>query len=357
MKILVVIPEPVTGVEYHRLIIPFENMGSDYQITGSRTIDQQSDAYFQQFDLIYTSSVVSKAGFQDVLWKQLKRLGIPVIVDRDDDWVLPHDHIMKTDWVKNHTASQIVYNFKMADAVTVPTEYLAEKVRQFNKNVFVIPNAIDFSQQQFKKDVKVQNLKNEKVHVGWSGSVTHYKDIMMISDLFSQLNSNPDMKDKYRLVLSGYIEGDGVWNQYENIFTSGYRISSDAYCRINGMDVYTYASAYDMMDIGLIPLKDTEFNRCKSELKMMEMGAKKLPVVVSNQYPYTNIAKHGKNCLLANKKDWYKHVSKLIDSKELREDLAEELYSEIYTNFNILKINELRKELLNYVKQKSNSNT
>ena len=352
MKILIIIPDPVTGVEYHRLIIPFENMGVDHQITAVKSIDQQPDSFFHEFDLIYTSSVVSKLGFQEVVWTQLKRLGIPVIIDRDDDWMLPHDHIMKNDWVKNKTAAQIVYNLKMATAVTVPTEYLAQKVRQFNKNVFVIPNAIDFNQKQFQPDVKVQNLKNEKVHIGWSGSVTHFKDIVMLTDTFMQMNSNPDLKGKYRLVLSGFAEGDMIWKEYEKMFTSGYKIAEDQYCRINGMDVYTYASAYDMMDVGLIPLKDTEFNRCKSELKMMEMGAKKLPVIVSNQYPYTNIAKHGINSLVANKNDWYKNIKKLIDSKEMRKDLGEALHNEIYTNFNILKINELRKELFTNVKNR-----
>ena len=349
MKILVIIPKPITGVEYHRLLMPFDNLGEGYEVTSVEAIDHQPDTFLQQFDVIYTSSVVSKFGFQEVLWAQLKRLGIPVIIDRDDDWQLPHDHLMKRDWVTNKTAEQIVYNLKMADAVTVPTEYLAQKVKQYNPNVFVIPNAIDFNQAQFKPDQKVKDLKTDKVHIGWSGSVTHFHDVMMLTDTFMQLNSNPDTSKKYRVVLSGYTEGQQVWEEYQKIFTSGYKIAEDQYCRINGMDVYTYASAYDLMDVGLIPLKDTEFNRCKSELKMMEMGAKKLPVVVSNQYPYTNIAKHGINCLTANKKDWFKNIKRLIDSKDLREDLGEALYQEIYTNFNILKVNELRKELFKNV--------
>jgi glycosyltransferase involved in cell wall biosynthesis len=82
---------------------------------------------------------------------------------------------------------------------------------------------------------------------------------------------------------------------------------------------------------------------------MMEMGAKKLPVIVSNQYPYTNIAKHGENCLMASKKDWFKNIKRMIDSKELREDLGAALYEEIFANYNILNINELRKEMFKYV--------
>jgi hypothetical protein len=39
----------------------------------------------------------------------------------------------------------------------------------------------------------------------------------------------------------------------------------------------------------------------------------------------------------------------MIDSKELREDLAQALYEEIFANYNILNINELRKEMFKYV--------
>jgi spore maturation protein CgeB len=100
-----------------------------------------------------------------------------------------------------------------------------------------------------------------------------------------------------------------------------------------------------MFDIGLIPLKDTTFNRCKSELKMLEMGAKKVSVIVSDEYPYTNIAKNKKNCLTANKKEWFKQMKKLITLPELRSELSENLYNEVKENHNIEKVNELRLEL------------
>ena len=53
MKILVIIPKPITGVEYHRLLMPFENMGEGYEVTAVESIDHQQDSFFQDFDLIY----------------------------------------------------------------------------------------------------------------------------------------------------------------------------------------------------------------------------------------------------------------------------------------------------------------
>jgi hypothetical protein len=111
------------------------------------------------------------------------------------------------------------------------------------------------------------------------------------------------------------------------------------------MDTNTYASAYDAMDIGLIPVRDTPFNSCKSNLKMLEMGAKKLAVIVSDELAYQNIAYNFKNCLLTNKKNWYKSIKLLIEDKELREDLAENLHEEVKTNWNIDKLNVKRLEV------------
>lgn len=348
IKLLQVCPQKITGVEYHRLFIPHGKLNEtgEFEITTAHIIDHQPDSFFEEFDLIVSSSVVSKLGQQEILWKQLKRIGTPVIIDRDDTWKLPHDHPIKKDWEQKKTAEQIVYNLKQANAVMVTTSHLASEVLSLGvKNVFVVPNAIDFDQPQFKPDYEVKKAKTEKVHIGWSGSVTHYHDIKLLADPFLQLKSDPQTKDKYRLILSGFVENDSMWREYEKIFTSGYSIDESAYCRVNGIDAFSYASAYDMFDIGLIPLKDTPFNRCKSELKMLEMGAKGVSVIVSDQYPYTNIARHGKNCLVATKKDWYRHIKKLIENENLRKDLSFQLEEDVKRDYNILKINELRKQI------------
>jgi glycosyltransferase involved in cell wall biosynthesis len=83
------------------------------------------------------------------------------------------------------------------------------------------------------------------------------------------------------------------------------------------------------MDIGLIPLKDTEFNRAKSNLKMLEMGAFGLPVIVSDVEPYQELSKNGINCLVVGKREWYKSIRKLIDNHSLCTDLGLQLKEDV----------------------------
>jgi len=343
MRILLVCPQNVTGVEYHRILIPHCQYE---QVTAIPSIDHQPDSFFHDYDLIVSSSVISKLGNQELLWKQLKRIGIPVVIDRDDTWVLPHSHPMFNEWKRGQRAEHILYNLKQATLVTTTTDYLANIIGNFNKNVEVLPNGIDFEQPQFKVDDKVREFKSpDMIHIGWSGSITHKQDVELLDTPFYELLHDQDLIDKYRLILSGYVEKDPTWDYYEKVFTSNWKIDVNQYARINAMDVNTYASAYDAMDIGLIPLRHTEFNICKSNLKMLEMGAKGLAVIVSQNPVYQNIGLNNKNCIFVEKKDWYRAMKKLINNEELRTELATNLYNEVKDNWNIEKLNLKRTEV------------
>jgi glycosyltransferase involved in cell wall biosynthesis len=135
-------------------------------------------------------------------------------------------------------------------------------------------------------------------------------------------------------MLAGFYDGDSIWHKYEKIFTSNYILDDNNYGRINAADVYSYAQAYNLMDIGLIPLRYNEFNRAKSELKMLEMGAFGLGVIVSDVESYQWMSKHGKNCLVAGKKDWYKSMRRLIENPDLRKDLGSQLKEDVMQNSN-----------------------
>jgi len=324
MRILLVCPTNITGVEYHRLIIPHTHMKD---VTSISSIDHQPDSFFADYDLIIASSVVSKMGNQELLWKQLKRVGIPVIIDRDDTWILPHSHPMYREWQFKQRAKDIIYNLTQADLVTTTNKHLALEIAKYNKKIAVIPNTIDFNQPQFIPNPEIEAMKSELVHIGWSGSVTHLQDLQLIEGELLSLNKSED-KD-YKLMLAGFYEHDSIWDKYEKIFTSNYIIDDNNYGRINSADVNSYAQAYNLMDIGLIPLRNNEFNRCKSDLKLAEMGAFGLGAIVSNVSAYEGLGVHERNCLVSGKKDWYKSIRRLIENPELRKDLGSQLKEDV----------------------------
>ena len=333
MRILLVTGQKIMGGEYHRLIVPHSKFHlQGHEVSQMSSIDHVTESQLSQFDLIIASRSISRIGNEENVWKILKRLGIPVIIDTDDHYQLSDSHVLKKEWKLNHRAEALIYNFNQADAIMVTTPYLKYVVSQFNKNVEVFPNTIDFEQPQFIPNPEIQAMKSELVNIGWSGSVTHLEDLQLIEGEILSLNKSP-YKD-YKFMLAGFYDGDSIWHKYEKIFTSNYILDDNNYGRINAADVYSYAQAYNLMDIGLIPLRYNEFNRAKSELKMLEMGAFGLGVIVSDVESYQWMSKHGKNCLVAGKKDWYKSMRRLIENPELRKDLGSQLKEDVMQNSN-----------------------
>jgi glycosyltransferase involved in cell wall biosynthesis len=333
MKILLVTGQKIMGGEYHRLIVPHSKMYlQGHEVSQMASIDHVPESQLSQFDLIIASRSISRIGNEENVWKILKRLGIPVIIDTDDHYQLSDSHVLKKEWKLNHRAEALIYNFSQADAIMVTTPYLKYVVSQFNKNVEVFPNTIDFEQPQFIPNPEIAAMKSDLVNIGWSGSVTHLEDLQLIEGEILSLNKSP-YKD-YKFMLAGFYDGDSIWHKYEKIFTSNYILDDNNYGRINAADVYSYAQAYNLMDIGLIPLRYNEFNRAKSELKMLEMGAFGLGVIVSDVESYQWMSKHGKNCLVAGKKDWYKAMRRLIENPELRKDLGSQLKEDVMQNSN-----------------------
>lgn len=330
MKILLVTGSNIMGGEYHRLIIPHAKMHLEgVEVSQIPSIDHYSESELQKFDIIIASRAISRIKNDLYLWDIVKRLNIPVIIDTDDHYKLNHSHIIKRDWLAHERAKSLIYNFKNADSIITTNNYLKTQLKDFNKEIEVFPNVIDFEQSQFIPNHQVSSFKTDLVHIGWSGSVTHLEDLRLIEPELLSLNKSKE-KD-YKLMLAGYYEGDATWDKYEKIFTSNYILGDENYGRINAANVYSYAQAYNLFDIGIIPLRDNEFNRAKSDLKLLEMGAFGLPCIVSDIEVYKEIGKHGVNCLFSGKKDWYKSIRKLIENPSLRKELGENLRNDVLT--------------------------
>lgn len=74
-------------------------------------------------------------------------------------------------------------------------------------------------------------------------------------------------------------------------------------------------------DIGLAPLHDDPFSRCKYFNKYLEYTLVGTTGIYSNVKPYTYAVKSGENGLLAenNPKSWLKGITRLIDEPDLRQ--------------------------------------
>jgi glycosyltransferase involved in cell wall biosynthesis len=272
--------------------------------------------------------------------------------------------------------------------VTTTTEIFANEIRKFNKNVIVLPNAIDPKEPQFNQPTP----PSDKIRVGWLGGSSHLHDLKLLDNMVNKLSS---VQDKLQYYVCGFdIRGsvteinkqtgeqtqrpikpqETVWVKYEQIFTNNYNIISpeykifldkfedkpfegvekENYVRVWTRPVDQYARNYSNFDISLAPIKNHIFNRMKSQLKVIEAGFYKKALIASNVGPYTIDLKHAikngqftdGNALLVdevrNHSDWSKWIKKLVDNPNMITDLGERLYETVKDKYDLNVVTKTR---------------
>ena len=86
----------------------------------------------------------------------------------------------------------------------------------------------------------------------------------------------------------------------------------------------TEVSSLEMFDVGVMPLPDNEWTRGKGGYKLLQYMAMGIPGVASPVGINSQVVRHGANGFLATTDDeWIEALTRLIESKELRQTLGE----------------------------------
>ncbi len=322
------------GCSFHRIFNPFENMGFN----------------FSEYKEIKNSKLVTFNRFPTIPLDQLlalrKEFGFKIVVDIDDYWHLPPNHIIFPNWSKNQIGSKIENMLKLADAVTCTTERLAEKVLPINSNVFVIPNAVPFNDSEANQFLLQNPRENEKVSFGYVAGSSHEHDLKTIKYLFSRL---PHLN----FTLAGYNnpqESKGitnVWDTMEKICSNNFH--NPNYKRLSTKNLSAYMSHYDNIDVAIAPLENNSFNTFKSSLKAYEAGIKKCAFVASAIPPYSDDLPNDIAYFCKNNKDWVETFKLLSKNPSLVQEKGEALFEWVKQNRSLEKINELREQIFEHI--------
>jgi glycosyltransferase involved in cell wall biosynthesis len=272
--------------------------------------------------------------YDEDLNKARETHGCKLVMDLDDDWKLPHNHVLYQNLLK--LEPYIENNLRNADMVTCTNERLADKIFPFNNNVHIFPNAIPYGYKQFYTD-KVQD---DRVRLFWCGSITHEHDLALLRYPLQRIQGQ---HHKFKMVIGGYTGKNPyekyVWDKMVRIYTNNLKLPHDIY---GGLLPSMYMELYNFADICLIPLEKSDWHACKSNLKILESATKKCPVIVSNVEPY-NVDKDMPVLWANNSADWYKHINYLINNKNARIDYGEALHEYCKDKYNYKEINDRRR--------------
>jgi glycosyltransferase involved in cell wall biosynthesis len=372
-----------------------ENYPDEFHVDIDYEPQINNDEWLKQYDIIHYHRTLCEYSQMPALIEKLNNLGIISIMDIDDYWA-PGKHHPAYHIIKNHELDKkIANNVKISQYVTTTTSVFADEISRLNKNVFVLPNAIDPTENQFIPKPEPSN----RIRIGWLGGSSHLKDLELLNGLVNRLKVD-GLLDKVQFVLCGFdLRGthteidpitkeqrtrpiqpkESVWYLYEKIFTDNYNsispeykdfllkfeqgeypnVANEPYRRVWTKHISSYASNYNLFDISLAPLEENLFNKVKSQLKVIEAGFHKKAIIAQNFGPYKIDLKNsiqyggefdtsGNGVLIdsvKNHKAWFSAIKKLITNPEMIKTLQENLYETVKNTYSLDKVTEDRRNL------------
>ena len=333
------------GVGYYRIIKPSENIkGHEVEVVGiniakkGESNEKKWSRIFKENDIFWTNYFYNPQE-ASMMFYHRDKYKKKVAIDLDDNYldIVPthplYDKLKETK--KDRAFTSTILSF--ADVITVSTEPLRQKISEhmkkvygLDKKVIVVPNMNDIRDFKFKPAKK----DPKKFVIGYSGSNSHYDDLEMCFPAIAKI------MDKYPHV---YFESMGAIGNEDlklfNCFSDEAKLRCDILPSTWTFREYPKHLSSMKWDIGIAPLVDSAFTRCKSPIKFFEYSMYKIPVIASRVYPYyvpcfdREVITHEVTGLLVKPSEWFDALERLILNEKERKEFANNAYDHVSNNW------------------------
>lgn len=258
-----------------------------------------------QYDIIYTSYFTSPHLYT-LLWAAEKEYGTKYIIDMDDDFydVDPENPFwLAAGWEGAHFLRTIG---EIAPRLTTTNKDLAMKLRRRSEvkaDVRVLPNYIS-------DDYKEYNPANQCIRIGYFGGASHYNDLHDTGVLHAVkkiMEEHPEVR--FRCVGQP-IDIEMPEGRVDSLDVA----EGDAWARERIPQLH--------YDISLGPLRETEFNNHKSNIKWQESTRIGAAFVCTNYGPYRRL-RDGVAWKVSNTREaWYLALKTLVEDEKKRKRMV-----------------------------------
>lgn len=202
--------------------------------------------------------------------------------------------------------------FRAVSAVQTSTRYLADFLQEFNPHIYLFEN-------------QLESLPERRTYDAQQKRVTIF---------FGALNRRPDWEPLMPAINEAIRRyGDRLYfrvisdHGFYQALETGAKEFAGGMCDTSIFAPYErYTAALHASDIALLPLRDTEFNRAKSDLKFIE-SAGHGAVALASPTVYAGTVRDGETGLIYHSpKEFAEKLDLLIQRADLRRTLAENAY-------------------------------
>lgn len=240
-------------------------------------------------------------------FNMLRKKEILFISEMDDHPVLWENDYQKTAWI----------NFRAVHAIQTSTPYLADYLSQFNPHVTVFANQLRRLPPPRNFDDEFKRKKPVTIFFGALNRDGDFMELVPILNKFAKQYGNKiAFKILSRKNLFDALETKNKTFVGDMTKWEGQFISYEA-----------YEAAIRSSDIALLPLRDNEFNRSKSDLKFIECAGGGAVVLASPIVYSASIEEGITGFIYRDEREFSNKLHTLIKNRNLRREVAEAAYS------------------------------
>lgn len=251
------------GCGHYRIIHPFQALESALQVEGGLKL---GNFHFTDVARILPDVIVLQGSWaNEGILKQIQRYrevaGAKVVLEFDD--YLPNIPVQSIH--RKRIPQSLVAKMRRAmekvDWIVVSTPGLAEEYASYHPDIRIAQNGLFIP---WWKDLTSLRRTRAKPRVGWAGGSSHTGDLAVIRALVK------DMEDEVEWVFMGMQPKDVACEFHPGV----------------PIDQYPAKLASLNLDLAIVPLEINQFNRCKSNLRLLELGACGVPIICTDIEPY-----------------------------------------------------------------------
>jgi tetratricopeptide (TPR) repeat protein len=242
--------------------------------------------------------------------EERKQRGRPTIYELSDNITALHEGIGIRSWFSDPVNLSLAFQYmRMADGIQVTGSGLAAQFHFINPRMEIFENQMATLGMAGRQD-------SDRIILGWAGSSGHRQDIEAVSNVIAQvLRVCPH-------VDFAYMGDEAICRIMSVVLPSG----RTTYTPPGSLD--EYLNFLQKLDIGIAPLQDNPYNRCRSDVKFLEYASRGVVPVLSSLTPYKNSVQHGKTGFLYDSPQQLLSIlSMLICNAELRARVCRQAYA------------------------------
>ncbi len=310
---VVVVPErlgdgSLSPCAYIRLLLPLDHpaIGGGMEIV----LAKPAEAMRYRADILATQRYA--VAETDRLTAHCRALGMSLLYDLDDDLIgLPPDHPDAA--VLRPRAELVARMVRNADAVWTSTAPLRAKHLTIRQDVRVVPNGLD--ERLWSAIAPAGRAPFGPLRVLFMGTATHDADLALVLPALERLRSA--YGERVRIDVLGVKRGE--LPAFVN------RVSLPTAAAASYPGFVNWIIQQNAWDVGLAPLIDTSFNRCKSPIKVLDYAALGMAVLASDIDVYRGSVADGPGGMLVRESPaaWFEGLSLLAGDWRLLQKLRD----------------------------------